>query len=253
MVRSENQDSYGAFPADRLDADAPKGHLFVVADGMGGHKAGKEASELAVQTLSESFFSAPTSDILESLTHAFRAANTRVFEQSNSGAAYAGMGTTCTALVLKGNKSVIGHIGDSRIYRITRKAIHQLTDDHSRVADLVRRAIITKEQARIHPERSQLYRALGTRPDVQVDYISPSRLPTDCFFLLCTDGLFNHVSEDEFQSLVLAKQPPQACQALVDLANERGGHDNITVQVIHSVAPTGAAGAVKKILRKGRR
>jgi len=250
MVRSENQDSYGAFPEDSQKSGNPKGQLFVVADGMGGHKAGKEASELAVQTLADRYFSAPTDDILESLTYAFREANNRVYNQSTSDTAYAGMGTTCTALVLKESRAVIGHIGDSRVYRVTRKTILQLTEDHSRVADLVRRAIITKEQARIHPERSQLYRALGTRSEVDVDYLTPSPLPSDCTFLLCTDGLFNHVSEDEMKSLVLAKPPEEACEALVQLANERGGHDNITLQIIHTVA---LQRGVKKILRRGRR
>jgi serine/threonine protein phosphatase PrpC len=250
MVRSENQDSYGVFPEDTKKAGAPKGQLFVVADGMGGHKAGREASSLAVQTLADSYFSAATDDILESLIYAFREANHRVYDQSTSDTAYAGMGTTCTALVLKDSNVVIGHIGDSRVYRVTRKTILQLTEDHSRVADLVRRAIITKEQARIHPERSQLYRALGTRSEVDVDYLTPSQLPDDCIFVLCTDGLSNHVSEDEVQSLVLAKPPGEACDALVQLANERGGHDNITVQVIHTAA---AQRGVKKILRRGRR
>jgi protein phosphatase len=249
MVRSENQDSYGAFPEEMHKAGGSKGQLFIVADGMGGHKAGKQASQVAVQTLAECYFSSSTDDILESLTHAFREANTKVFDQSTSDTAYAGMGTTCTALILKDDQVVIGHIGDSRVYRITRKTIHQLTEDHSRVADLVRRAIITKEQARIHPERSQLYRALGTRPQVDVDYLTPSPLPSDCTFLLGTDGLFNHVSEDEMQSLALAKPPAEACKALVELANERGGHDNITVQVIHTVA---AQKGVKKILRRRR-
>jgi protein phosphatase len=250
MVRAENQDSYGAFPEDIQKAGTSKGQLFVVADGMGGHKAGKEASQLAVRTLAECYFSSSTDDILESLTYAFGEANTKVYDQSTSDTAYAGMGTTCTALVLKDNTAVIGHIGDSRVYQITRKTILQLTDDHSRVADLVRRAIITKEQARIHPERSQLYRALGTRSEIDVDYLTPNQLPSDCIFLLGTDGLFNHVSEDEMQSLALAKPPEEACKSLVQLANDRGGYDNITVQVIHTVA---AQKGVKRILRRGRR
>ncbi len=249
-VRSENQDFLGRFPEESLNASLPKGQLFVVADGMGGHKGGREASELAVRTLAAHYSTAPTKDILESLKSAFEAANSTVYQKSTSGTEFAGMGTTCTALVLKDGQAVIGHIGDSRVYRINRSAVVQLTNDHSRVADLVRRAVITKEQARIHPERSQLYRALGTRPVVEVDYISGIRLPRDCYFLLCTDGLFNHVTEDEMQSIVLAKPPAEACTALVDLANERGGTDNITVQVIHSVS---GEGKFNKLLRKRRR
>jgi serine/threonine protein phosphatase PrpC len=235
-VRSENQDSYGQFPREPLDPPSEKGRLFIVADGMGGHKAGREASELAVETLAEAYYADPAPDAATSLQNAFLEANRRIYEQSLSSSMFAGMGTTCTALVLTNGRGVIGHIGDSRIYRVTRRKILQLTEDHSRVADLVRRAIITKEQARTHPERSQLYRALGTRDAVEVDILPSVRLPSDCYCLLCTDGLFNHVSEDEMQSIVLARAPQDACHALVDLANERGGQDNITVQVVHTVA-----------------
>ena len=232
-VRAENQDSYGEFPHDA--GSATKGRLFVVADGMGGHKAGREASTLAVETLAEAYFADSAEDAPTALHHAFIEANRRIYEQSLSSSTYTGMGTTCTALVLVNGRGVIGHIGDSRIYRITRRKIVQLTEDHSRVADLVRRAIITKEQARTHPERSQLYRALGTRESVDVDILPSVRLPADCYCVLCTDGLFNHVTEDELQSIVLARAPEDACQALVELANERGGHDNITLQIIHTV------------------
>ena len=235
-VRSENQDSYGQFPVETQPPPLPKGRLFVVADGMGGHKAGREASELAVQTLAEAYYADPAADAATSLQNAFETANRRIYEQSLSSSMYTGMGTTCTALVLTNGRGVIGHIGDSRIYRVTRRKILQLTEDHSRVADLVRRAVITKDQARNHPERSQLYRALGTRDSVDVDILPSVRFPSDCYCVLCTDGLFNHVSEDEMQSIVLARSPEDACRALVDLANERGGHDNITVQVIHTVA-----------------
>ena len=235
-VRPENQDSYGQFPPEHTDPPTSKGKLFIVADGMGGHKAGREASELAVQTLADAYYDDPSPDAATSLRKAFDEANRRIYEQSLSSNSYTGMGTTCTALVLVNGRGVIGHIGDSRIYRVTRRKILQLTEDHSRVADLVRRAIITKEQARTHPERSQLYRALGTRESVEVDILPSVRLPSDCYCVLCTDGLFNHVHEDEMQSIVLARSPEDACQALVDLANERGGHDNITLQIIHSVA-----------------
>jgi len=234
-VRSENQDSYGQFPFDLREPPREKGRLFIVADGMGGHKAGRDASELAVETLAAAYYADPSQDAATSLQNAFVEANRRIYHQSLSNSLYSGMGTTCTALVLTNGRGVIGHIGDSRIYRVTRRKIVQLTEDHSRVADLVRRSIITKEQARTHPERSQLYRALGTRDAVDVDILPSVRLPSDCYCVLCTDGLFNHVHEDEMQSIVLARSPEDACSALVDLANERGGHDNITVQVIHTV------------------
>jgi serine/threonine protein phosphatase PrpC len=235
-VRGENQDCFGAFPAQVLNGSLTKGRLFIVADGMGGHRAGREASRLAVETLAETYYSAPEKDVTMSLKRAFEAANSRIYQKSITDPSCSGMGTTCTVLVLKDGTAIAGHIGDSRIYRITRRKVVQVTQDHSRVAELVRRSIITKEQARTHPERSQLYRALGTRPTAEVDYVSPFRLPRSCHFLLCTDGLSNLVDEDEMHSLVMARSPREACDALVELANERGGTDNITVQVIHSVA-----------------
>jgi len=250
-VRLENQDSAGVFPEVRGDTPLPKGQLFIVADGMGGHNAGREASELAVETLGNEYFASISRDVETSLRQGFAAANTRIYQKSASGPGFAGMGTTCTALVLTNGQALIGHIGDSRIYRITRTKITQLTEDHSRVAELVRRAIITKEQARTHPERSQLYRAMGTRPEVEVDIIGPLKLPQTCHFLMCTDGLFNHVTEDEMQSIVLARPPAEACASLIALANERGGHDNITLQII--TATSTGKGPRKMLPAKHRR
>jgi len=231
-VRSDNQDFFGKYPKDTLDLSLSKGQLFIIADGMGGHNAGRQASELAVNTLAESYFSATTEDIEESLRDAFQSANDHIYRYGMSNSQFAGMGTTCTALVLKDSHAHIGHIGDSRIYRISKRKILQLTRDHSKVAEMQRRGILTKEEAKTHPERSHLYRALGTRPVAEIDVINDIVLDSDRFFLMCTDGLFNHVDEKEMQNVVLSKSPQEAAKALVELANERGGLDNITVQVI---------------------
>ena len=250
MVRSENQDSLGKFPEGSLDLSLPKGQLFVVADGMGGHNAGRAASETAVRALGETYLGNPGNDLVAALREAFQAANTQIYDQSLADPAFAGMGTTCTALVLKDGHGLIGHIGDSRVYRITRRSITQLTNDHSKVAELVRRGIITREQSRTHPERSQLYRALGTRPQAEVDFVTSVRLSGECSFLLCSDGLYNHVTEDEMQSIVLARSPDEACETLIGLANERGGYDNITVEVVRVSA---VEGGLKRLLRRKRR
>jgi protein phosphatase len=249
MVRSENQDSFGKFPEGNLDLSLPMGQLFVVADGMGGHNAGRVASETAVRALGDTYMGGAGNDIVGALRQAFQVANSQIYDRSLADPAFAGMGTTCTALVLKDGHGVIGHIGDSRVYRITRRSITQLTNDHSKVAELVRRGIITREQSRTHPERSQLYRALGTRPNAEIDFITSVRLSGECTFLLCCDGLYNHVTEDEMQSIVLAKSPDEACATLIDLANERGGYDNITVQVIRVGA---TEGGLKRLLRRKR-
>jgi len=171
---------------------------------------------------------------VERLREALFHANKVIYELGTSDRAFSGMGTTCSALVIAGDAVVLGHVGDSRIYRITRKSIEQMTDDHSRVGELVRRGIITKEQAKVHLERSLLYRALGARESAEVDVAETDPLHASCWFLLCSDGLTNHVSDPELQSLILSKTPADAAAALVEFANQRGGSDNITVIVIRA-------------------
>ncbi len=247
MVRKDNQDSYGKFPEGSLDLTAPKGQLFIVADGMGGHQAGQKASEMAVHHLADAYFASQETDILSALKAGFGKANEQIFRCSLEHPQYRGMGTTCTALVLKGSRGFIGHVGDSRIYRIGKRKIQQLTKDHSKVAEMVRRGILSKEEARYHPERSHLYRALGTRPAAEVDFTDDIVLDSNKHFLLCSDGLFNHVEERELQRITLSNPPQEACAALIDLANQRGGTDNITVQIIQLSIATSLLG---KILRR---
>jgi protein phosphatase len=231
-VRSENQDSYGKFPEDNDDMTSPKGQLFVVADGMGGEKGGREASTLAVETIGRQYFADPDTDIGRSLEKAIQQANTAIYEYSTTHAGLQNMGTTCSALVLKGNRACIAHVGDSRIYRMAKGAITQLTDDHSNVAEMQRRGMLTREEAKNHPERSHLYRAIGVRPEVVIDRVEKIQLSTTETFLLCSDGLVNHVEDDEMMDVVKKFPPGEACRQLVAMANDRGGYDNITVLVI---------------------
>jgi serine/threonine protein phosphatase PrpC len=234
MVRSDNQDFLGKFPDESLDVSAPKGLLFIVADGMGGHKAGKEASKMAVDAVSKSYFADGTpAEITDALSTAFRSANHAIYSHSMSNPRYSGMGTTCTALVIQDDYAYIGHIGDSRVYQISKKKIVQLTKDHSKVAEMQRRGIITREEAKTHPERSHLYRALGTKAEAEIDVISQIPIGKNEYFVMCTDGLFNNVEDHEIHEIVLSQPPERACKALVELANVRGGQDNITIQIIH--------------------
>ena len=135
-VRQENQDSWGKFPPETLDVNHPKGLLFLVADGMGGHQGGKVASELAVRAVSESYFRDDNQDAHGSLLKSFQMANDLIYEKSKTDEGYAGMGTTCSALVLRGATMYIAHVGDSRVYRVRGKRMDQLTADHSRIAAL---------------------------------------------------------------------------------------------------------------------
>jgi len=143
-----------------------------------------------------------------------------------------GMGSTMTALFLQHAKASIGHIGDSRAYKISDGKIVQLTQDHSVVAEWQRKGWLTEEQARAHPERSLLYRALGVRDQIEIDIIENVSLKNGDYLLLCTDGLSSLVEDEEIRSLTVAESPGRACEKLIELALERGGSDNITVQTI---------------------
>lgn len=232
-VREDNQDCLGKFPEDGLDFSVPPGLLFVVADGMGGHKGGSVASQLAVKVIGETYLSEHAEgSTADKLRKAVDAANTYVYEYAIDHPNLIGMGTTCVVLALAGDEACCAHIGDSRLYRVSNRKILQLTQDHSRVADMERQGMLTKEEARLHPERSQLYRALGIRPEMEVDIKENLEPRPGEFFVLCTDGLSNMVEDEEIKDIVLKHSPHEACDVLVELANQRGGYDNITVQVI---------------------
>ncbi len=232
MVRSENQDAVGHSPLESTGLSSPKGQLFVIADGMGGHAGGSEASRLAVDTIQKTYFECPSGSIRECLTRAFKAANAVIYETSLNTPQLNGMGTTCIALVMQGNSATIMHIGDSRLYRISARTIEQLTHDHSKVADMVRRGLLTQEEATVHPERSMLYRAMGVRLDMQFDVLDNIALGSNEFYLMCTDGLTSVVEPHEIQEIVLSRPLQGVCNTLIDMANSRGGPDNITVQCI---------------------
>ncbi len=232
QVRTENQDAVGKFPSDNLDISSPKGQLFIVADGMGGHAGGREASRLAVETVAKSYFDS-TGTIVESLKQAFNAGNKTIYEESLNNPQLRGMGTTCIALVFQKGVAYVAHVGDSRLYRITPRSIDQLTNDHSKVAEMVRRGIITAEDAENHPERSMLYRAMGVSARMEFDVMNGLQLSSDEYYLMCTDGLTGYLGPAELQEIVSARPPDEACSLLVEYANRRGGLDNITVQIIH--------------------
>jgi protein phosphatase len=156
------------------------------------------------------------------------------------------MGTTCIALLLQGSSASVAHIGDSRLYRITSGDIEQLTRDHTKVAEMVRRGILTDDEARMHPERSMLYRAMGVRMDMQFDVMNAIALQRKDCYVMCTDGLSNLVEPEEMREIATTHPPQGACDMLVELANRRGGHDNITVQIIQV---KGEESFLKKMLR----
>ena len=229
MVRSENQDTY------RM-ASLPQGaELLLVCDGMGGAQGGKVASTIACRAFEEEARrllqkeegEAPSfSDVI---TASAQAANRAVYESARQDARLMGMGTTLVCLLTDGKQGAVGNIGDSRAYLIDGEGLHQVTNDHSLVAEMVRRGELSAMEARHHPNKNVITRALGVEQSVSCD-VFPLTPEEGQFVLLCSDGLTNEVSEPEIYYEVFQSQAPEkACDTLIDIAKDRGGRDNITV------------------------
>ena len=202
--------------------------LYVVADGMGGHNAGDVASEVAVNTLAAL---APTIPDVDLLGRAVESANHAVITEAQK-AGFEGMGTTMTACVVQGDKIAIAHVGDSRAYLLHTGKLQQLTRDHSWVADMVEQGKLTPDEARIHPNRSVITRALGSDPMMQPDLYEITASEGDRL-LLCSDGLTGMVDDGSIQAMLARIRDPQRCAAaLVKEAIANGGSDNITVIVV---------------------
>lgn len=215
-VREGNEDSYLVEPP-----------LFAVADGMGGHRGGEVASHLALDTVE-----ALAEQGRGTLGDQVREANRAVYEESQRDRAVTGMGTTLTAARVVDGAARVAHVGDSRAYLMRAGSLRQVTDDHTLVNRMVKAGEITPEEAQVHPHRNVLTRALGTEPDVQVDEIEVALMDGDRL-MLCSDGLFGMVNEDQIQAILEAEPDPQkTADRLVRAANRAGGVDNITVVVL---------------------
>lgn len=216
-VRDHNEDSLIIIPP-----------LFAVADGMGGHEAGEIASEITVNTLAEL---APSHLDAEGLTAAVEAANYNVMKAPRQGIGRDGMGTTLTAAMLEGERLLIAQVGDSRAYLLHKGHLQQITRDHSLMADLIEASQITPEEARVHPNRSVITRAIGSdihmRPDIyELNVDAGDRI------LLCSDGLSSMISNNAIESIMRRQSDAQHCaDELVTAALENGGADNVTVVV----------------------
>lgn len=207
------------------------GALYIVADGMGGHQAGDVASQGAVKHVISQYYGATLADVGTGLVHAIRSANRLIYEQAQTNPAYAGMGTTMVAAVILGRKVYIASVGDSRAYLIGPKAIRQITEDHSWVGEQLRAGLLTPEEARVHPQRNVVTRALGSKPSVEVDLFEGEISDHDILFI-CSDGVTGHLEDPEIAALARAHPPEEAARRMVDLANERGGHDNMSIILV---------------------
>lgn len=230
-VRSTNQDAFLADLEDRL---------YVVADGMGGHAGGEIASSLCIKEVgnflntNRQIFDGknkhPDPKIRSTILNAINHASTKIYERALENPALKGMGTTATLLKIVDRHAYVGHVGDSRCYLIRCGLIYQLTNDHSLVSEQVRAGIITKEEAELHHLRNVITRSVGYQEEEDVDYTS-IELDKDDYLVLCSDGLHGKVSDREISRLV-QENGLDALKLLIDLANSRGGDDNITVVIV---------------------
>jgi serine/threonine protein phosphatase PrpC len=230
--RSNNEDRYSYWESASDEEFKRKGRLAIVADGMGGYEGGQEASRIAVETV-EKFYSGAIEGGPQSLLNdALRRAHQLIQDYAVTHRELHGMGTTCTVIALVGENLYFSHIGDSRLYLVREAAISRLTHDHSYVGRLVESGVISLEEAEIHPQRHILTAALGSGVEIAPDFPeSPIEVEKNDVLILCTDGLWSLVNENELQDAARMRLP-EACRELIGIARQRGGPDNITVQMI---------------------
>lgn len=232
-VREMNQDAY--YISDSLS----EVQIYILADGMGGYKGGEIASNLAVKCtksyIENNFKETPKdkASLIQLVASSMEYANMVVYEKSKEDKELEGMGTTLEVCLIYNNKAYIGHIGDSRIYRIRKDFIRRLTQDHSYVEKLVKDGTITKEEAEVHPKKNMLMKALGCNAFVEPD-VSVKGFLKDDILLISSDGLTNMVKQEDIFNIATGNIE-RAPKELVELANQNGGYDNITVIIIKNI------------------
>jgi len=225
-VRKINEDYFGSYSGSF-------GNLILVCDGMGGHKGGEIASRLAVETISNYFKKLSDSyNISEEINKSLVAANTSIILKAAEDPELNDMGSTVVLVLIKNGLAYYTSLGDSRIFKIRDGAILQITKDNSLVQQMVDSNIITEDEAKVHPKKNVITKALGTNEELEPEIYEPFKLQINDKLILCSDGLTAHVDEEEIFELSENNLTQQTAQKLVELANERGGTDNITVQIV---------------------
>jgi protein phosphatase len=230
--RSHQQDAHATLLASDPEQWRERGHVFLVADGMGAHAVGELASEMAVRIIPHTYHKYAAQTGVPGLRKAFVEANAAIHAKGQQNPDFGGMGTTTTALLLRPEGAWIGHVGDSRVYRIREGQIEQMSFDHSLIWEMARRQGVEPEGLQGIPS-NVIVRSLGPEPLVQVDVEGPHPIQPGDRYLLCSDGLSGQVSDTEMGVIASVLPPAEACRFLVDLANLRGGPDNITVLIVH--------------------
>ncbi len=250
--RSHNQDSHAIQLARDDEQWQQRGHLFLVADGMGAHAVGEKASEQAASLIPHTYHKYVQQGPRSALRKAFVEANASIHACGKANREFEGMGTTTTALLIRPEGAWIGHVGDSRAYRIRNGRIEQLSYDHSWVWEYARIKRIDPSEVHDIPS-NVIHRCLGPEPLVEVDIEGPHPLQNGDIFLLCSDGLSGPVKDYEMGAIASVLPPAEACRLLIDLANMRGGPDNITVVVVRVGGVSPEANGVASGVRPRRR
>ena len=226
--RTVNQDF--VFTSETPVGNLP--NLFEVADGMGGHKAGDFASSYAVEVLLSTIREDENSNPVKIIRAAIETANTQLLREASDNEAMSGMGTTMVLVTIVGHYAYVANVGDSRLYLIDENKISQITKDHSLVEEMVRMGEISRDDARNHPDKNIITRALGAGRDVDVDFFDVRLTPGD-ILLLCSDGLSNMVPDEDIRQVILTSETlEEAGRRLVSMANDNGGRDNIAVVLV---------------------
>jgi protein phosphatase len=231
MRRSNNQDSLAAFVTDDVATWVTRGHLLMVADGMGAHAAGELASKLAVDHIPHNYFKLRDLYPPAALRQAIRDANAAIHAKGQSSIGFQGMGTTCSCLVLLPQGALVAHIGDSRVYRLRGDLLEQLTFDHSLVWEMAAAGQMSEAEVPAYIPKNVITRSLGPHATVHVDLEGPFTAQSGDVFLICSDGLSGPVNDEEIGALLRSLSAKEAAETLVDLANLRGGPDNISVVI----------------------
>ncbi|WP_231615455.1 PP2C family protein-serine/threonine phosphatase [Novipirellula artificiosorum] len=233
MRRANNQDSLACLPATTAERFQDRGHLFVVADGMGAHAAGEMASRLATDHIAMQYFRSPLDDCSEALRAAVAESNAEIFRRGQQNPEFHNMGTTASSLVLMPRGAIVAHVGDSRVYRLRAGMLEQLTFDHSLVWEFEASGNIDPDSAIGHSiPKNVITRSLGPNQVVDVDIEGPFEIFANDRFLLCSDGLSGQVEDEEIATLMDCLPEDLATRVMVDLANLRGGPDNSTVIIV---------------------
>ena len=230
--RANNQDAFKLVPSE-VDDWTQRGHVFIVADGMGAHAAGELASKMAVDAISHHYHKFGKLSPPEALNEAVLEANKEIHNRGQENVDFHNMGTTASILVVLPQGALVGHVGDSRIYRVRGSRLDQLTFDHSLVWELRKQGQISGDAEQFSSiPKNVITRSLGPNQAVEVDIEGPDPIAVGDTYLLCSDGLTGRVSDEELGSILSSMSPVDAARLLVDLANLRGGPDNITVVVV---------------------